>query len=106
MRIADNHNDFLTYYKTRQQKINYLYRLSYTDLKILNCVFWTTETKNPLKSLILNKKILDKNKTKIKLLYSIEDIGFCNLKNIEKLKKYGYEKQRHAQGSGKSSMQN
>ena len=84
MRIADSHNDFLTYYKTRQQKINYLYRLSYTNLKILNCVFWTTETKNPLKSLILNKKILDKNKTKIKLLYSIEDIGFCNLKNIEK----------------------
>ena len=82
MKIADSHNDFLTYYKTKQQKLNYLYRLTYTDLKILNCVFWTTETPNIVQTLIKNKKILDKNNSKIKLLFTLEDIGFCNLTNI------------------------
>ena len=84
MRIADSHNDFLTYYKTIQQKRNYLYRLSYGDLKILNAVFWSTESKNPLSEVRKNCSVLfTNNKNKIKIIYTIEDIGFCNIEDVE-----------------------
>lgn len=86
MKISDSHNDFLTFYKTKQSKKNYLYRLTYTNLKILNAVFWTSKTKNPIKELYKNASIISEFKQKnIKIIYSIEDVGFCDIKNISDL---------------------
>ena len=82
MRVSDSHNDFLTHYKSKQSKINYLYRLSYTDVKIMNAVYWSSERKNPIKDLKENKKILNCAKH-INIVYTIEDIGFADISDIK-----------------------
>lgn len=87
MKIADCHNDFLTYFKTNQAKKNYLYRVGFTDLKILNAVFWTTNTQNILKNVEKYNKILfKKQNNNIKFLYTLEDVGFLKLEDIKTLK--------------------
>ena len=86
MKIADSHNDFLTAYRTKQEILNYLYRLNNTDIKIINAVFWTTETNKPKKAIEKYRKILDNNAFQNKILFTLEDIDFVEISDINFIK--------------------
>ena len=83
MKLCDAHNDFLTYFKTFKEKINYVKKLK--NIKYLCCAVFTTENNINISDLIKlkNELYILQTYTKTKLLFTIEDIGFVD--NVEKL---------------------
>lgn len=83
IKLIDCHNDFLTEFKTLKEKIKYIKSLK--NVKMLCCAIFTTERKLGLKEInrLKNEMYILQTYTKIKLLLTIEDIGFVN--NVDSL---------------------
>lgn len=91
MLIADSHNDFLIEAKPTSKDIeNYILQLKQSNVNLINFAFFTTHTPNfelansiALKNTVL--KIIKQQKIDIKAIFSIEDMGFLDVKNIDNL---------------------
>ena len=92
MKICDVHNDFLTYFKTFKEKLNYVKKLK--NIKYLCCAVFTTENNLNISDLVKlkNQLYILQTYTKTKLLFTIEDIGFVDcgqrLNELIKLKPF------------------
>ena len=83
MKIADSHNDFLTTLNV-EERIKYVGNFK---IKILSCACFTTEKNMTILDVENYKANVEflMTKTKCKLLFSIEDVGFLDFRDVERL---------------------
>lgn len=94
MKICDSHSDFLTSFVCFKEKEKYVKEIKKNGIKHISCAVFTTD-KNynfvDIENFVKEIELL-KNKHKIDLLFSVEDIGFINnfkeLNNIIDLKPF------------------
>ena len=85
IKLIDCHNDFLTKLETIKEKVQYIKSLK--NVKVIMCAVFTTEQKLGIKELnkLKNELYILQTYTKVKLIFTIEDIGFVDSR--EKLNK-------------------
>ena len=81
--IADSHTDFMTAIKQKQEREDYVKRCIVSGVKLISCAIFTTESYFCIEDIKRFKTELDylSKKYNIKMLLSIEDLGFvktCN----------------------------
>jgi len=82
MKLCDAHTDFLTEIKNKNERENYIKNIC-KKIKIISCAVFTTNSTLGVQDVENFKKELNyyNRKYKIKLLLSIEDLGFIKTEN-------------------------